>query len=176
MSNETPPCAVLGDFGFITIALIPGRELSFSVEEDLGTPAFMAPELFHPGSTPTLQSDVYAFGMVIFEVRGQDYDHRLVSTVLTYTFFRSLRVNYHSTILYGRMFTRVLHVELLNSTWRAVGAQANLRTPHASDFLIGCGVSLSGAGTRTLRRDQRSRTSWSALKKQRQPGQGSCHP
>ena len=74
MSNDTPPRACLSDFGFVTIALNPGQESSCSAQQDGGTPRFMSPELLVPDlfgkkvSLPTPQADIYAFGLVIFQV------------------------------------------------------------------------------------------------------------
>ena len=74
MSNDTPPRACLADFDFITTVLDAGQKLSCSAQLDSDAVAFMAPELMVPqeygrdDSVPTLQADIYAFGLVIFQV------------------------------------------------------------------------------------------------------------
>lgn len=69
--------AVLADFGLITIVSTgPVATLSTT---GLGTCRWMAPELFFPEmygldhSIPSKESDVYAFGMVIYEVCPMPY-------------------------------------------------------------------------------------------------------
>jgi len=75
MSNDIPPHACLADFGFMTVIPDPIQKLSCSAETEGGTVQFMAPELLVPeefgqkGAKPTPQADVYAFGLVIFQVR-----------------------------------------------------------------------------------------------------------
>ena len=82
MSNDTPPRACLADFGFMTMVLDPDHPMSCSAQLEGGTLMFMSPELLAPQnfgmkhSIPTPQSDVYAFGLVIFQVRGNDYGHK----------------------------------------------------------------------------------------------------
>jgi len=74
VSNDTSPCACLADFGFITTTLDPGQKLSCSAQMEGSTMVFMAPELLVPrefqreDAIPTPQADIYAFGMVIFQV------------------------------------------------------------------------------------------------------------
>jgi serine/threonine protein kinase len=66
--------ACLADFGLTTIAAdkIPGY--SVSAADSKGTIRWMAPELLIPEEygletcVPTKASDIYAFGMVIYEV------------------------------------------------------------------------------------------------------------
>ena len=78
MSNDTPPRACLADFGFMTIVLDPKHPWSCSAQLEGGTTAFMAPEQLVPSkyglkeSVPTQKSDIYAFGLVIYQVRNQD--------------------------------------------------------------------------------------------------------
>ena len=98
MSNNTPPCACLADFGFTTMAFGPGGRWSRSaqVESDM---VFMAPELLMPkefqkeDGIPTPQADIYAFGMVIFQVCEQEHKYRPLLT-----FCRSFRVKSHSVV------------------------------------------------------------------------------
>ena len=74
MSNDTHPRACLADFGFTTMVLDPINPMSRSAQLEGGTKAFMSPELLVPSefgssdSIPTPQADIYAFGMVIFQV------------------------------------------------------------------------------------------------------------
>ena len=82
VSNDTPPRACLADFGFITTILDPGRELSCSAQSDGGTTTFISPELLMPerfgkkGPTPAPEADIYAFGLVIFQVCEQGRRYR----------------------------------------------------------------------------------------------------
>ena len=75
MSNDTPPRACLADFGFMTMVLNPSQPMSCSAQLEGGTRVFMSPELLMPSkfgmedSVPTPEADVYAFGMVILQVR-----------------------------------------------------------------------------------------------------------
>jgi len=74
MSNDTPPRACLADFGFMTMVLDPGQPISCSAQLEGGTMTFMSPELLVPSafdltdSVPTPEADVYAFGLVVFQV------------------------------------------------------------------------------------------------------------
>ena len=83
MSNDTPPRACLASFGFITMILNPGQKLSCSVQSDGGPATFKSPELLMPerfgkkDSTPTPQADIYAFGLVVFQVCEPDCGYRL---------------------------------------------------------------------------------------------------
>jgi len=65
------------------MALVPGPcQKSRSVRLDGGTATFRSPELLIPklfgkkDESPTPQSDIYAFGLVIFQVRVQDHGYR----------------------------------------------------------------------------------------------------
>ena len=81
MSNHTPPRACLADFGFMTVVLDPVQPMSCSAQLEGGTTAFMSPELLVPSnfgmdnSLPTPEADIYAFGLVIFQVCEQDWRH-----------------------------------------------------------------------------------------------------
>ena len=72
ITNETPPRACLADFGLST--LTPGTPGDATTITTGGTPLYMAPELLCPtkfGKTnarPTQPADIYALGMVIYEV------------------------------------------------------------------------------------------------------------
>ena len=78
MSNDTPPRACLADFGFMTVVFDPAQPMSCSAQLEGGTLAFMSPELLVPSkfgienSIPTKGADIYAFGLVIFQVCAQD--------------------------------------------------------------------------------------------------------
>ena len=77
MSNHNPPRACLADFGFTTMDLDP--RLSDSAGLEGGTVMFMSPELLMPGkfgcteSAPTKEADIYAFGLVIWQVCEKDH-------------------------------------------------------------------------------------------------------
>jgi len=79
ISNDTSPRACLADFGSITMVIGPGQGFASSVQLKAGTVNFMAPELLVPRkfgkkeAIPTPQADIYAFGLVIFQVFEQDY-------------------------------------------------------------------------------------------------------
>ena len=74
MTNDVPPRACLADFGFMTMVLNPVFTMASSAHLEGETVTFMAPELLVPweygevGSSPTPEADVYAFGLVIFQV------------------------------------------------------------------------------------------------------------
>ena len=95
ITNETPARACLADFGLSS--LIPGAQGAMTTVTAGGTPIFMAPELlcptkFHKSSArPTHPADIYALGMVIYEVltgsqpfREQHWgEHEVVYHVMT---------------------------------------------------------------------------------------------
>ena len=76
MSNDTPPRACLADFGLMAMVLDPVHPWSCIEQLDDGTKMFMAPELLVPSksdcteSVHTQKSDIYAFGLVIYQVRN----------------------------------------------------------------------------------------------------------
>ena len=78
MSNDNPPRACLADFGFMTMVLDPSQPMSCSAQLEGGTTMFMSPELLVPSkfgfndSVPTPEADIYAFGLVIYQVCDQD--------------------------------------------------------------------------------------------------------
>ena len=78
MTNTTPPRACLADFGLMTMVLDPIQPMSCSTQLESRTMTFMSPELLVPSrygmkdSVPTQEADIYAFGLVIFQVREQD--------------------------------------------------------------------------------------------------------
>ena len=73
-----PPRVCLCGFIFMTMIMDPAKPLSCSVQLEGGTMTFMAPELLEPSkfgledSFPTPQADIYAFGLVIFQVGELD--------------------------------------------------------------------------------------------------------
>ena len=78
MSNDEPPRACLADFGSMTMMPSPDQQMSYSARLEGGTTVFMPPELLWPSrfgfteSTPTLEADIYAFGLVIYQVCEDD--------------------------------------------------------------------------------------------------------
>ena len=74
MSNNTPPRACLADFGFMSVVPDPVQPIAQSAQLEGGSMTFLSPELLIPeefgkkDAAPTPQSDVYAFGLVIFQV------------------------------------------------------------------------------------------------------------
>jgi len=72
ITNELPARACLADFGLST--LTPSAPGGVATTATAGTPLYMAPELLFPGKfgltkcRPTQPADIYAFGMVIYEV------------------------------------------------------------------------------------------------------------
>jgi len=87
MSNDTPPHACLADFGFMSVVPDPSQK-SRSIRLESGAMTFMSPELLIPEefgrkcAEPTPQSDIYAFGLVIFQVCRQDYRYLPLSCLL----------------------------------------------------------------------------------------------
>ena len=72
ITNTIPPRACLADFGLSTLTpSAPGEMTTITAG---GTPLYMAPELLNPekfgkmNSRPTQPADMYALGMVIYEV------------------------------------------------------------------------------------------------------------
>ena len=67
MSNDEPPRACLADFG-------SNQTMSCSAQLEGGTMWFMPPELLVPSmfgvknAIPTPEADIYAFGLVTFQV------------------------------------------------------------------------------------------------------------
>ena len=65
----------------MTMVLNPNQPMSCSAQLEGGTTMYMAPELLVPGkfgyteSVPTPEGDIYAFGLVIYQVCEQDRGH-----------------------------------------------------------------------------------------------------
>ena len=78
VNNNVPPRACLADFDFTAMVPNPVQPMSCSAQLEGGTMPFMSPELLIPSwfgmkdSVPTPEADIYAFGLVIFQVREQD--------------------------------------------------------------------------------------------------------
>ena len=109
---------------------------------------FMSPERLVPQENgegdvlPTPQSDIYSFGLLIFQVRWQG---RLFYACLCF-YFRSLRANSHSQVLghWGRY-----------TLWFTMGGvQKDLRTPQPLGSQIRSGISPNAAGTAGWNYDQ----------------------
>jgi len=89
MSNDTPPHPRLADFGFTTMAFDPVQPMACSAQLEGGTITFMSPELLVPqefgkqSAVPTLQADIYAFGLVIFQVSAHGCSHRAFIRMLS---------------------------------------------------------------------------------------------
>jgi len=88
MSNDRPPRACLADFGFMTMVLDPDHPMSCSVQLDGGTLTFLPPEILAPqkfglvNPKPTTQADIYAFGLVTFQVCEEDRGYQLVTHIV----------------------------------------------------------------------------------------------
>ena len=84
-------CAVLADFGLF--ALIPDQSTFLSICLEGGTVRWMSPELLDPekfglkNRQPTMESDCYALGMVIYEVLSGQVPF---STYHSFTAFRKI--------------------------------------------------------------------------------------
>lgn len=66
INNESPSRACIADFGLSTI--VPSNSFGPSAMGIGGTPGYIAPELFLEGAQASKEADMYAFGMVIYEV------------------------------------------------------------------------------------------------------------
>ena len=89
MSNDTPPHACLTGFDCITTIPDPGQNMARSAQIEGGTMTFMSPELLVPQefglerAIPTPQADIYAFGLVIFQVSGHCRRYRPFLRILS---------------------------------------------------------------------------------------------
>lgn len=89
ITNETPPRACLADFGSLTMVANPNGSMPCNTQSD-SVATFMSPELLVPSkfgvkdSVPTMEADIYAFGLVIFQVNKWNSGHA--------TFFNSVQV------------------------------------------------------------------------------------
>ena len=66
LSNEAPPRACIADFGLCSIA--PSGSFGPTRTAAGGTFGYMAPELFSEGARASKKADMYAFGMLVYEV------------------------------------------------------------------------------------------------------------
>ncbi|GLT38611.1 hypothetical protein SLA2020_128480 [Shorea laevis] len=74
--------ARLGDFGLARTIQV-NEKTHYSIKEIAGTPGYMAPESFHTRKA-TVETDVYAFGVLILEVvcgRKPEHEHGIVDWV-----------------------------------------------------------------------------------------------
>ena len=69
-SNRT---ARIADFGLTSLLRHPSISISVSEPVWGGTHRWMAPELFDGKSRPSRESDIYALGMVIYEVCHMEF-------------------------------------------------------------------------------------------------------
>lgn len=60
--------ARIADFGLTNALYSHPMSISMTAPAQVGTLRWMAPELFDDGSHPTKASDIYALGMVAYEV------------------------------------------------------------------------------------------------------------
>ena len=83
MSNDTPSRACLADFGFMTAVFDSDQRMACSAQLEGGMVTFMSPELLVPemygmtAAKPSPPADIYAFGLVIFQVCKQDHGYYL---------------------------------------------------------------------------------------------------
>ena len=98
ITNETPPRACLADFGSLTMVVGTDGPTPCSTQSD-GVAAFMSPELLVPlkfgakDSVPTMEADIYAFGLVIFQVNERKNEYAMFLIL-----FRSLQAICRSAI------------------------------------------------------------------------------
>ena len=85
--------ARIADFGLTSLLRHPSISISVSAPAWGGTPQWMAPELFDGKSRPSKESDIYALGMVIYEVRTL---YATAEPVLIDPFRRFSRIKGHS--------------------------------------------------------------------------------
>ena len=65
----------IGDFGlakqdsrFSTIAVRKCEDFEIAASRQVGTPFYLAPELFSPGSFYSPKSDIWAVGVILYEL------------------------------------------------------------------------------------------------------------
>ena len=68
INNEASPRACISDFGFSTVAPSISFDPTTYKADCGGTFGYMAPELFAASAKPSKEADMYAFGMVVYEV------------------------------------------------------------------------------------------------------------
>jgi serine/threonine protein kinase len=85
MSNNVPPRACIADFGFMTMVLDPKKPMSCNATLEGGTTTFMPPESLVPSvfglenAIPTQERDIYALGLVVFQVREEHGGYLLLA-------------------------------------------------------------------------------------------------
>jgi serine/threonine protein kinase len=89
ITNDTRPRACLADFGFMPMILDPSHPMACSTQIENDTMRFMSPELLVPsesgmrlGLVPTQEADIYAFGLVTFQVCELDCRYGLLGFYL----------------------------------------------------------------------------------------------
>ena len=75
ITNETPPRACISDFGLC--AIVATTSFGTTRVDAGGTPGHMAPELISSGAKTSKEADMYAFGMVVYEVIAGTHPYRL---------------------------------------------------------------------------------------------------
>ena len=68
INNEAPPRACISDFGLSAVVLSISFGPTTSRAGAGGTLGYIAPELFSEGAEASKEADIYAFGMVVYEV------------------------------------------------------------------------------------------------------------
>lgn len=124
ITNDTPPRACLADSGSLTMVVDPGGPTPYSTQSG-GVEMFMSPELLLPStpgaqdSTPTMEADIYAFGLVIFQVNELNNGYPRV-------FF-----NFFQVLTGDIPFHNLRHAELV---FAVVGGKRPDRPEHASEI------------------------------------------
>jgi serine/threonine protein kinase len=85
INNETPPRACIADFGLCSI--VPSRSFGPSRTIPGGTFGYMAPELFKKDARASKEADMYAFGMLVYEVitGARPFEHHRALALPTLT-------------------------------------------------------------------------------------------
>lgn len=74
--------AVIGDFGFAVICE-PGESV-YMIDRKSGTPSFMAPEIFDPISIYSPASDMWAFGVMLWEILTKKEAYEEIKSIKGY--------------------------------------------------------------------------------------------
>ena len=75
VTNGTPPRACISDFGLC--AIVATASFGPTRADACGTVGFMAPELLREDANLSKEADMYAFGMVVYEVIAGAQPYRL---------------------------------------------------------------------------------------------------
>ena len=78
ISNEAPPRACIADFGFCSIA--PSGTFGPTRTTAGGNPGYTAPELLSEDAGTSKEADIYAFGVLVYEVitGSRTFEHHRV--------------------------------------------------------------------------------------------------